>query len=78
MKLMHRDSRAHAQRDHDSNGRPAPWTAEGRTAPAAAAHDLWAGAIGSAIPGQWQDWQEWNSRGQQKARWTNTRTGKDK
>eukprot|EP00959_Pyramimonas_sp_CCMP1952_P288790 6039639-Pyramimonas_sp.AAC.1 len=57
MKVMHRDSRAHAQGDYDGNSRPAPWTAEDRTDTAAAAHDRWAGAIGSAAPGQWQDGQ---------------------
>eukprot|EP00959_Pyramimonas_sp_CCMP1952_P038747 811357-Pyramimonas_sp.AAC.1 len=72
MKLMHRDSRARAQRDPDSSSRPAPWTAEGRTATAAAVHARWAGAIGSASSSQWQDWQEWNSWGQQNAPWTDT------
>eukprot|EP00959_Pyramimonas_sp_CCMP1952_P421913 8838803-Pyramimonas_sp.AAC.1 len=42
MKIMRRDSRAHAQRDYDSSNRPAPWTAEGRAAAAAATQDRWA------------------------------------
>eukprot|EP00959_Pyramimonas_sp_CCMP1952_P413461 8663923-Pyramimonas_sp.AAC.1 len=67
MKFMHREPRAHAQRGPDSSSRPAPWTADGRSATEAAVHDRWAGAVGSATPNQWQDWQEWNSWGHQKA-----------
>eukprot|EP00959_Pyramimonas_sp_CCMP1952_P183763 3842533-Pyramimonas_sp.AAC.1 len=60
MNSVRHDAHAHAPCEYGSRDKPAPWTAESRTATRAAAQDPWAGAIGAATPSQWRGWQEWS------------------